>query len=276
MFEIIDKQNIAVNTIKLDIKAPDIAKSRLPGQFVLIMPTAESERAPFTIMDANIEKGTISVIIQVVGVATKRIDKLNIGESLYAVVGPLGKPTEIEKFGNVCCIGGGVGTAVMYPIAKALKNIGNKIYSIIGARSKEHLILEKEMAAVSDYFEITTDDGSIGKKGFVTDALQQLIDTNIKLDLLFAIGPAIMMKNVVLLAKRYNLKTIVSLNSIMIDGTGMCGSCRVSVNNKTKFVCVDGPEFDGVEIDWDNLILRQNAFKHQEQCALDRYLEKLR
>ncbi len=276
MYEIYDKIKLSENVIRFDIIAPDIAKTRKAGQFVLLLPTLESERVPFTIMDSDCEKGTISLIIQTVGTATHKLAALNKGDSISAVVGPLGKPTDIENYGTVVCIGGGVGTAVMYPIAKELKLAGCKIISIIGARSKNLLILEKEMALVSDEIYVTTDDGSAGIKGLVTQPLLDTINKGVKINEVFAIGPAIMMKNVSALTKKYSLNTIVSLNSIMIDGTGMCGSCRVTVNGKTKFVCVDGPEFDAHSIDWDNLSIRQNAFKKHEKCSLDKYLEGIK
>ncbi|HPG30212.1 MAG TPA: sulfide/dihydroorotate dehydrogenase-like FAD/NAD-binding protein [bacterium] len=273
MFKITKKLRLAENIIQIDIQAPDIAKKRKPGQFLLIIPSENSERVPFTIMDSDIEKGTVSVIIQVVGTATHRIDKMNEGEYLYGVVGPLGKPTEIKKTGTVVCIGGGVGIAVVYPIAKAMKEVGNKVISIIGGRNKSLILLEKEMTEISDEIYFTTDDGSYGIKGFVTGKLKELMDA-IKIDEVAAIGPAIMMKNIAELTKQKGIKTIVSLNSIMIDGTGMCGSCRVTVGGAAKFVCVDGPEFDGHLVDWDNLMKRQRAFVKHEKCSLDRYISE--
>lgn len=276
MFKIVDKIYLAENIIRFDIEAPDTAASRKPGQFVLVIPTEDSERAPFTIMDSDTKKGTISIIVQVIGTSTNKLAALNKGDKVFAVAGPLGKPTDIENFGTVVCIGGGVGTAVMYPITKALKKAGSKIFSIIGGRSANLLILEKEMEEVSDKFFVTTDDGSKGFKGLVTLPLKNLLESTVKIDMVFAIGPAIMMKSVTELTRQYNVKTIVSLNSIMIDGTGMCGSCRVNVNGKVKFVCVDGPEFEGQSIDWQNLMLRQNAFKHKEKCSLDKYLEGIK
>lgn len=276
MFKIVDKKYLSDNVIRFDIEAPDTAASRKPGQFVLVIPTENSERAPFTIMDSDTVRGTISIIVQVVGTATHKLASLNTGDKVYAVAGPLGHPTEIKNFGTVVCIGGGVGTAVMYPITKALKKAGCKIFSIIGGRSKNLLILEKEMAEVSDKAFVTTDDGSKGLKGLVTFPLKNLLDSTVKINMVFAIGPAIMMKSVASLTAGYNIKTIVSLNSIMIDGTGMCGSCRVNVDGKPKFVCVDGPEFDGQLIDWDNLMSRQSAFKHKEKCSLDKYLEGIK
>ncbi len=275
MFIISDKKILCENIIKFDIIAPDIAKSRAAGQFVLVIPTKESERVPFTIMDADINKGVISIIVQVIGTTTQKLAKLNKNDCIYAVAGPLGKQTEIENYGAAVCIGGGVGTAVMYPIAKELKKIGNKIISIIGSRNADMLILEQEMRDISDEFYITTDDGSKGTKGVVLEPLMNLIKSGKKIDIVFAIGPAIMMMKVSELTKQYNIKTIVSLNSIMIDGTGMCGSCRVLIDGKPKFVCVDGPEFDGHLVDWQNLMIRQTAFKHQEKCSLDKYLETM-
>ncbi|MBP7652656.1 sulfide/dihydroorotate dehydrogenase-like FAD/NAD-binding protein [Candidatus Dependentiae bacterium] len=273
MFKIVNKKQLAENIIQLDIEAGEIAEKRKPGQFILIIPTENSERAPFTIMNSDSEKRIISVIIQVVGTSTHRIDKMKEGDFLYSVVGPLGKPTEIKKTGTVVCIGGGVGIAVIYPIAKAMKEKGNKVISIIGGRNKKLILLEKEMTEISDQIFFTTDDGSYGIKGFVTDKLKELIKSE-KVDEVVAIGPAVMMKNVSELTKQNNINTIVSLNSIMIDGTGMCGSCRVTIGGNAKFVCVDGPEFDGHQVDWDNLMKRQRAFVKHEKCSLDKYLSE--
>jgi ferredoxin--NADP+ reductase len=274
MFEIIEKYKLADNIIRLDIFAPEIAKKRKPGQFLIIMPDENSERVPFTIMDSDLNTGAVSVIIQIVGTATHKINMKQKGEKFYAVVGPLGKPTHIEKKGTIVCIGGGVGVAVVYPIAKAMKKKGNKIISIIGARNKDYIILKNEMEKVSDEIYFTTDDGSYGKKGFVTNQLTELIDKKVKIDLVLTIGPAIMMYNIVKITKPKNIETTVSLNSIMVDGTGMCGSCRVEIEDKTKFVCVDGPEFDGSKVDFDNLMKRQKSFLKKEKCSLHKFLEK--
>jgi len=251
----------------MKIKAPLVAKKAQAGQFIILRIDEQGERIPLTIADYDRKEGTITVIFMEVGKTTKQLGTLNVGDSLLNFAGPLGEPSEIEKYGTVVCIGGGVGIAPLYPIIRALKQAGNYVITILGARNEKLLMLEKEIKEFSDELHICTDDGSEGKKGFVSDALQRLIDQGKQLKIVWAIGPVIMMKVVANLTKKYNIKTIVSLNPIMVDGTGMCGGCRVSVGGKTKFACVDGPEFDGHKVDFDNLMLRNRRFLHEEEHA---------
>ena len=269
--EIIEKSEIAPLVTRFKVYAPDIAKKRKAGQFVMIRICNDGERIPLTIADADAEKGTISLISQSVGKTTYQFAEMQIGKRLTDLVGPLGSPTHIDKFGTVVCIGGGIGMAPLFPITQAMKKVGNTIISILGARSKDLLILEDEMRNVSDEVIITTDDGSYGKKGFVTTALQELIDNGRQLDQVIAIGPAIMMEMVSKVTKPYDIPTIASLNTIMIDGTGMCGGCRVNVDGKMKFVCVDGPEFNAHEVDWDEMKKRLDTYKEYECRALGLY-----
>ncbi len=251
----------------MKIKAPLVAKKAQAGQFIILRIDEKGERIPLTIADYDREKGTATVIFMEVGKTTKKLGALNAGESILNFAGPLGQPSEIEKFGTVVCIGGGVGIAPLYPIIRELKNAGNYVISVLGARNEKLLMLEKEIEELSDELYICTDDGSKGKKGFVSDVLQSLIDDGKKINIVWAIGPIIMMKVVANLTKKYDLKTIVSLNPIMVDGTGMCGGCRVSVGGQTKFACVDGPEFDGHLVDYDNLMLRNRRFIEEEKHA---------
>ncbi|MBU0567759.1 sulfide/dihydroorotate dehydrogenase-like FAD/NAD-binding protein, partial [bacterium] len=239
--EILEKKELAKDIKLIKVSAPLIAAKAKAGQFIILRIDEQGERVPLTIADSSASLGTLTLIFQEVGKSTMHLGTLTEGDCLADIIGPLGHPTHIENFGTVVTIGGGVGTAVIYPVTKALKEAGNKIISIVGARSKEMLILEKEMRETSDELYITTDNGSYGHHGFVTDELKRLIDEGERIDLVFAIGPCVMMKAVSNLTKQHNLKTIVSLNSIMVDGTGMCGGCRVTVGNETKFVCVDGP-----------------------------------
>ncbi|MBI4656013.1 MAG: sulfide/dihydroorotate dehydrogenase-like FAD/NAD-binding protein [Elusimicrobia bacterium] len=249
-----------------EITNPYIAQKGLPGQFVVIRHREEGERIPLTIADIDRTKGTITIIFQEVGKTTKDLGKLKEGDFLLDILGPLGVPTEIEKCGTVVCIGGGVGAAVIYPIAKALKSAENKVIAIIGARTKELVILENKFKEITDELYITTDDGSYGRKGFVSDELKRLINEGNKIDRIWAIGPVIMMKVISDLTKPYGIKTTVSLNPIMIDGTGMCGGCRVQIGTETKFACVDGPEFDGHAVDFDLLMKRLSTYTHE--CSL--------
>jgi ferredoxin--NADP+ reductase len=243
-----------------------IARKAKPGQFVILKANETGERIPLTMAETDPDKGTITVIYMVVGKSTALFKTLSVGDGYQDVIGPLGKPTEVEKFGNVVCVGGGTGIAVLHPITRALKEIGNHVTSIIGARSKDLLILEDKMKAISHELLITTDDGSYGRKGFVTDALKDVLDKG-DTQLVVAIGPVPMMKFVSKLTREYGVKTIVSLNPIMVDGTGMCGGCRVTVGDQTKFACVDGPEFDGHEVDYDELMLRLQAYcEDEKQC----------
>lgn len=263
MNRIIEKQQFSTNVFKLVVEAPLIAKSRKAGNFVIIRADKESERIPLTIAQADKQKGTITLVIQKVGYSTTKICEMQPGDYIEDVVGPLGKPTEIKNYGTVVCAGGGVGTAPMLPIVEALKKAGNRVITVIAGRSKELIILEKEMQEFSDEVIVMTDDGSYGEKGLVTQGIEKVINRE-KVDKCFSIGPAIMMKFVCLLTKKYGIPTDVSLNTIMVDGTGMCGACRITVGGKTKFVCVDGPEFDGHEVDFDEMMMRLKAYKPQE------------
>ncbi len=248
----------------LDILAPDIAQKALPGQFVVLMVSAEGERIPLTVVNADKQKGALSIIFQEVGLTTRLLGRLNSGDSLYAIVGPLGHPTEIKNYGKVILVGGGVGIAEIYPVAKAFKEAGNQVTSILGARSKDILILEKELKDVSDELYVTTDDGSYARKGFTTDVLAELLKKD-RYGLVYAVGPIPMMKRVALVTSDSKTKTIVSLNALMVDATGMCGCCRVSVAGETKFSCVDGPEFDAGLVDWEELIKRNRLYLEQEK-----------
>ncbi|MDI6888111.1 MAG: sulfide/dihydroorotate dehydrogenase-like FAD/NAD-binding protein [Methanocellales archaeon] len=270
MCRIVAKKELAPTVKSLTIDAPLIAKKARPGQFIIIRIDEKGERIPLTIADLDVLQGTITTIFLEVGKTTKHLGSLNDGDVLADLAGPLGKPTEIKKYGKVICVGGGVGVAPLYLEAKALKDAGNKVISIIGARTKELLILEKEMRRISDELYITTDDGSRGHHGFVTDVLQGLI-TKQKIDMVLAIGPTVMMKAVAKMTKNYNIKTIVSLNPIMVDGTGMCGTCRVTVGGETKFTCVDGPEFDAHLVDFEELMNRQRTYLEEEKVALERW-----
>ncbi len=271
MFKIVDRKEMADGTIIMnEIEAPRIAAKARPGQFVILKANETGERIPLTISDLDTEKGTIEVIYMVIGKSTALFKELGVGDGYQDVIGPLGKPTDIEKLGHVVCVGGGTGVAVLFPITRGFKNAGNQVTSIIGARSKDLLILEDKMKAASDELRICTDDGSYGTKGFVTEALKDVLE-NTKVDLVVAIGPVPMMKFVSKLTQEYNVKTLVSLNPIMIDGTGMCGGCRVSVGDETKFACVDGPEFDGHQVDFDGLMQRLRAYEEEEKKAYDEY-----
>ena len=266
--EIVEKRQLAPSLMMWKLYVPDIAKRVKPGQFVVLRADDRAERIPLTVADFDREKGQITVIFQEVGASTKKLAKFDLGQTILDVVGPLGKASHIEKFGTVVCIGGGVGVAPVYPIAKALHEAGNEVISIIGSRNKEMLILEEEMKAISDQLFVTTDDGSYGRHGFVTDELKRLIEENTKIDLVLAIGPVIMMRAVADVTRPHDLKTIVSLNSIMIDGTGMCGGCRTTVGGQTKFVCVDGPEFDAHQVNFRELMLRQQMYNREERRAM--------
>lgn len=266
----IRKKKILAENVKLfEIEAPLIAKNAKPGNFVILRIDDHGERIPLTITDSDAENGTITIVVQEVGKTTKKLGMLNEGDNILDVVGPLGKETEIEKYGTVVCIGGGVGIALIYPEIKAFKNAGNYVISIIGAKTKDLLIFEDEISNMSDEFYITTDDGTKGRKGFVSDVLKEFIDGGKKIDLVMAVGPVIMMKVVADVTRPYGIKTIVSLNPIMIDGTGMCGGCRVHAENGTKFACVDGPDFDAHQVDFDNLIARNRRFLEEEKRSLE-------
>jgi len=270
--KIVAKKQLSEDVFTAQIKAPLIAQAGKPGQFVIISINTEySERIPLTITDADPQKGTISLIWQRVGKTTAELADLQQGDEIANVSGPLGRPTHIENFGTVVCVGGGIGNAPLLPIAKALKKAGNKIISIIGARTKNLLILEDEFAVISNELIVTTDDGSYGRKALVTEPLKEVCSRNPRPNQVFAIGPAIMMKFCCEVTKQFNVPTQVSLNTIMVDGTGMCGGCRVEIDGKPKFVCVDGPEFDGHKVNFDLMMKRLNAYKDQEQKAYERY-----
>lgn len=272
MFRIVSKEELAKGTVyRMKIEAPLIAKKARPGQFVIIRVNETGERIPLTMAQSDPEGGTIDIVFQVVGKTTKLLSTKNVGEELVDVVGPLGRPTHIEKIGNVICVGGGTGIAVLYPITRALKDAGNYVISIIGARTKDLLIFEDEMKRISDELYVTTDDGTYGEKGFVTQVLKRLLDERKDISLVVGIGPVPMMKFLSNITREYGVRTIVSLNSIMVDGTGMCGACRVSVGGKTMFTCVDGPEFDGHQVDFDELQKRLCAYLEEERIALQRF-----
>ena len=274
MFEILKRQEMADGTVVLnEISAPKIANKAKPGQFVMLKANETGERIPLTMADANPKKGTLTVIYQVVGKSTALFKSLQVGERFQDVIGPLGKPTHLEKLGKVICVGGGTGVAVIHPITRGLKEIGNHVIAIMGARTKDLLILEDKMKAASHKLYVCTDDGSYGHHGFVTDVLRDVLEEdNVKL--VVGIGPVPMMKFVTKMTAEYHVKTLVSLNSIMVDGTGMCGCCRVSVGGKTQFACVDGPEFDGHQVDFDELGQRLDAYKENEKRAYEQYLQE--
>ncbi len=270
MFKIIKKKILSKDVFLFEIEARQIAKKACAGQFVIVNIDEFGERIPLTIADFDREKGIITIIFQAIGVSTKLLSEKNEGDYVKDFVGPLGQKSEIYKTDKtVICVGGGIGIAPIYPIVRSMKEIGNKVISIIGARNSDILILEDELKKISDEVIITTDDGSKGIKGFVTDALKSIIDRGEKIAQVTAIGPVIMMKTVADLTKKYGVKTIVSLNPIMIDGTGMCGGCRVQVGDETKFACIDGPEFDGHLVDFASLMLRQRMYRKEEAEAED-------
>ena len=274
MNKIIRKEQFSEKVYLFEVEAPLIARSRKAGNFVIIRVGEKGERVPLTIADADIEKGTITIVVQKVGLSSTKLCSLNAGDYITDVVGPLGNPTKIEKYGTVICAGGGVGIAPMLPIAKALKAAGNRVLSVIAGRNKELVILEDEVRACSDELIIMTDDGSYGEKGVVTIGIEKLIQQE-HIDKVFAIGPPIMMKFCCLLTGKYNIPTDVSLNTIMVDGTGMCGACRLTIGGKTKFVCIDGPEFDGALVDWDEMFKRMGTFKRAEQEEMEHFEEHL-
>ncbi len=269
MFQIIRKHEMAMGTIiRFDIEAPKIARKIKPGQFVIIRVNETGERIPLTVADKDAFAGIITLIFQVVGKTTALMRSLNEGDFLKDVVGPLGKAADVEDIGTVIMIGGGTGVAILHHVAKAFKEAGNYVIGIIGARNRDMLILENEMVNICDELVITTDDGSYGQMGFVTDPLKKYLDERYDIKLVYSIGPIIMMKNVVALTAKYKVPTMVSLNPIMIDGTGMCGGCRVKVDNETKFCCVDGPDFDGFKVDFDELLKRNSLYLKDEKDSL--------
>ncbi len=276
MNTILYKEQLSDDVFLMRVETPLIAEERKPGQFIILQVEHEyGERIPLTIADTDEKEGSITLIFQVVGKTTDMLSRLNQGDEIPNLVGPLGKPTHIENFGTVVCVGGGIGVAPMHPIVKALKEAGNHVVIIIGARNRELLILEKEMTAIADEMIVCTDDGSYGRKALVTEPLKELCAREKKPDLAIAIGPPIMMKFCAATTKPFDVHTLVSLNTIMIDGTGMCGGCRVNVDGQAKFVCVDGPEFDGHLVDFDNMMSRLAAYRELEHESHQCYLEKL-
>jgi ferredoxin/flavodoxin---NADP+ reductase len=274
-------ENQATKITELKIYAPLIADKILPGQFIVVMVKEEGERIPLTVVDKDIETGSITLIVQEIGFSTKLLCALDPGDSVYAIAGPMGHATPIKQYGHIILVGGGVGIAELYPIAKSLKQEGNHITTILGAKTKAFLILADKLKSVSDDFYITTDDGTCGRKGFVTDVLKELLTVNRKpclagrqaqtTNLIYAVGPIPMMKLVSYITKEFNIKTLVSLNALMVDATGMCGGCRVKIANQVKFSCVDGPEFDAHLVDWDELLKRTKTYTHKENhiCRLN-------
>ena len=271
MYQITELKNLApqINLLKLDV--PLITQTAEAGQFVVLRINEEGERIPMSITDLDRETGILTIIFQEVGKTTAHLGTLKKGDALADVVGPLGIPTHMENYGTCVCVGGGIGIAPIHFVAKTLKQMGNKVISIIGARSKNLLILEEEMKRISDELLVSTDDGSYGHHGFVTDVLTNLLSKGEKVDFIMAIGPVIMMRAVCGVTAPHGIKTVVSLNPVMVDGTGMCGACRVTVGGKTKFACVDGPDFDGHQVDFDELLKRQAMYLKQEKIAMERF-----
>ena len=274
MYRILGKEYLNPTVVKMDIDAPFVAKKAEPGQFIILRTDEKGERIPLTVADYDRQKGSVTIIFQIVGATTQKLSNMNVGDELCDFVGPLGRATHTQGLKKVAVVGGGVGCAIAYPVAKKLHELGCEVHSIVGFRSKDLVILEKEFRSVSSTFILMSDDGSCGEKGLVTDALKKLLDNNEQYDQVITIGPLVMMKFVCKLTKEYGVKTIASMNPIMIDGTGMCGGCRLSVGGKTVFACVDGPEFDGHQIDFDEAISRSSQYKgferhaHEQSCNL--------
>ncbi len=275
MYKILATETLTENSKLFKVEAPYVARKALPGQFVVIIIDEKGERIPLTVADLDQEAGVITIIVQVVGKTSKHLSTLEAGDSLYVVSGPMGLPTHIQNYGTVACVGGGFGMAAMFPIARAMKEAGNKIIGIIGARNESLLIWEDRLREVSDEFFVTTDDGSKGRKGFATQPLQEKLIAGEKIDLVFGVGPVPMMRALTRATLPFGTKTLVSLNPVMIDATGLCGVCRVTVGGETKFACVDGPDFDAHQVDWDQLVARQALFRPEEQLALARFDEQL-
>ena len=269
MYEIVSREDLAPVTKLLVVQAPDVARKAEAGQFLVIRIDEEGERIPLTVADYDRDEGTVTIVFQEIGKSTKQLGRLQSGDYLADLVGPLGLPSEIEYFGTVMCVGGGVGIAPIYPIARALKEAGNYVVSIIGARNKGLLFWEDKMRAASDELIVCTDDGSYARKALVTEPMKEMLESVRTVNKIWAIGPAIMMKFCALTSKPYGMDTLVSLNSIMVDGTGMCGACRVEVGGNTRFVCVHGPEFDGHQVNWDLLLNRQRMYLNEEKRALE-------
>jgi NAD(P)H-flavin reductase len=274
VYEILAKEILAPVTKLFEVRAPAVAHKAQAGQFVIVRIDPEGERIPLTIADFDRDQGTITLVFQEVGKTTMQMGTMEAGDSLSSVTGPLGLPSEIEHYGTVLCVGGGVGIAPIYPIARDLREAGNTVLSIIGARNKDLLFWEDKMRAVSDDLIVCTDDGSYGRKALVTIPIKEMLEGGRAIDQIWAIGPAIMMKFCALTTQPFRVRTLVSLNSIMVDGTGMCGACRVEVGGQTRFVCVDGPEFDGHEVDWDQLLARQRIYPEQEKLAVEKWQQK--
>ena len=272
MYKIVSKKDLASNVKMFKVYAPRVAAKAKPGQFIILRLHEKGERIPLTITDWSKEEGTVTIVVLEAGKTTKELASMKEGDYILNFVGPLGKPAEVKYYGTVAFVGGGVGIALIYPEVRAFKEAGNKIITIIGARTKDLLIFEDELSKLSDELYVATDDGSKGHHGFVSDILKKLLEEGKHIDLVIAVGPVIMMKVISDLTRPYGIKTIVSLNPIMVDGTGMCGSCRVTVGGETKFVCVDGPEFDGHLVDFDNLIARNRRYLEEEKIALERFL----
>lgn len=271
MFEILNKEVLNESVSKMTLKAPNVARNILPGQFIILRVDEFGERIPLTVFDYSRESVTIDIIYQKVGATTLKLDQKNAGDSVLDVVGPLGKSMDIKNYKKAIVVSGGVGGAISYPLAKALKEQGSYTSIISGFRNKDMIILENEMKNISDYFEIVTDDGSNGNKGFVTNALLKVLEKESDYDVVITIGPLPMMKSVCDITKKYNVKTIVSMNSIMIDGTGMCGGCRLSVGGKVKFACMDGPDFDGHQVDFEESMMRSRMFTNEEKISREKY-----
>ncbi len=276
MYNILVKEDLGPGNKLMVVAAPEVARKTQAGQFVIVRIHEEGERIPLTVADFDRQAGTITLIFQEVGKTTLHLGTLQVGDELASFVGPLGLPSEIENHGAVVCVGGGVGIAPIFPIARALREAGNHVISIIGARTQNLLFWEDEMRAVSNELIVCTDDGSYGRKALVTQPLKELLETRDDIGHIWAIGPAIMMKFTALTTQPFNVPTVVSLNSIMVDGTGMCGACRVEVGGKTRFVCVDGPEFNGHEVDWDLLLTRQRTYLDEEKRAREQYEHECR
>ncbi len=273
MNKIVNKEYFSPNVVQIEVEAPLIARSRKAGHFVIVRVGEKGERIPLTISNADTTRGTITLVVQKIGVSSSKLCDLNVGDEITDLVGPLGKATHIKNYGTVICACGGVGAAPMLPIVTALKAAGNRIITVLAARTKELIILEDELRAQSDVLKVMTDDGSHGEQGLITKGIEDAIKTE-QIDHCITIGPAIMMKFVSLLTKQYNIHTEASLNTIMVDGTGMCGACRITVGGKTKFVCVDGPEFDAHQVDFDEMLLRLGGYRNEEMERFEKYNKK--
>jgi ferredoxin--NADP+ reductase len=274
VYEILDRQDLTSVTKQFELRVPAVARKARPGQFVVVRADERGERIPLTIADTDRERGTLTLVVQEVGKTTMQINAMQVGDRFASVTGPLGKPAEIRHYGTVFCIAGGFAVAPTYPVAQALKEAGNTIVCIVGARTKELIFWEDRLRTVCDELIVCTDDGSYGRKGLVTQPLQEMLEAGRPIDHVWAIGPAVMMKFCCLATQPYGVPTTVSINSIMVDGTGMCGACRVEVGGQTRFVCVDGPKFDGHQVDWDQLLARQRIYLEEERLAMEKMLHR--